>query len=208
MKVFFLTPAPRVEFQLRRWAKDGRCSCDREKVCAWASVDLGELDEPLREAPHRYERASSEIITVAEDDPRWPTQCVCGYVFQADDERCVDTHRLYAGAPDGKLYSLRNAPVGAMWDAWWMRSGGYGRIGPDGLYLIVKTPGGDWGVDDRASNCTMPSDDVHRCWVRHGDPRTGVVHVDKNGNTCGAGAGSILCGGYHGFLHNGELGAC
>ena len=36
-------------------------------------------------------------------------------------------------------------------------------------------------------------------------PRTGNVHVDKSGDTCAAGAGSILIGGYHGFLHNGYL---
>jgi hypothetical protein len=45
----------------------------------------------------------------------------------------------------------------------------------------------------------------HKCWVRHGDPKTGTVHVDKNGVTCGAGAGSIASGSYHGFLHNGFL---
>lgn len=45
----------------------------------------------------------------------------------------------------------------------------------------------------------------HKCWVRHGDPKTGSVHVDKDGVTCGAGAGSILSGSYHGFLHGGYL---
>jgi lambda family phage portal protein len=55
----------------------------------------------------------------------------------------------------------------------------------------VRTPGGTWDIDGRASNCTRPDDDTHRCWVRHGDPRTGVVHVDKDGDTCGAGSGSI-----------------
>lgn len=207
MKVFFLTPAPKVEFALRRWPEKGRCSCGKEWG-PWSTFHIGELDEPLRTDDDEYERASSEIVTVVDDDPRWPTHCTCGYAFVDDDGRSVDTHRLYSGSPDGKLYTLRDAPAGAMWDAWWMRRGGYRRTGPDGLFLIVRTPGGDWSVDDRASNCTMPDDDVHRCWVRHGDPRTGIVHVDKNGNTCGAGAGSILCGSYHGFLHNGELAAC
>lgn len=51
----------------------------------------------------------------------------------------------------------------------------------------------------------------HKCWVRHGTPPQEVVHVDKNGVTCGAGAGSIAIQpsgqnpGWHGFLHNGEL---
>lgn len=50
----------------------------------------------------------------------------------------------------------------------------------------------------------MPNDDVHRCWVRHGtvgDP----LQVDKNGNTCAAGAGSIQNAGWHGYLKNGIL---
>lgn len=45
----------------------------------------------------------------------------------------------------------------------------------------------------------------HKCWVRHGTPPNEIVHVDKNGVTCGAGAGSIAIDGWHGFLHNGEL---
>ena len=45
----------------------------------------------------------------------------------------------------------------------------------------------------------------HKCWVRHGDPRTGIVTVDKNGVTCGAGAGSIATRGWHGFLREGML---
>jgi hypothetical protein len=39
--------------------------------------------------------------------------------------------------------------------------------------------------------------------VKHGTAPN--LHVDKAGLTCQAGAGSILCGNYHGFLHNGEL---
>lgn len=77
----------------------------------------------------------------------------------------------------------------------------------DGEHLVAVLPNGHhWHPDQRASNCTLPEDKTHRCWVRHGDPRKGeAVHVDKNGNTCQAGAGSILSGNYHGFLHHGEL---
>lgn len=59
-----------------------------------------------------------------------------------------------------------------------------------------------------ASNCTMPDDKNHKCWVRHGRPEDGTLHVDKNGHTCAAGAGSIVAGNYHGFLHNGHLTPC
>ena len=75
-----------------------------------------------------------------------------------------------------------------------------------GPHLMIVLPNGaHWCVDSRASNCELPNDRKHRCWVRHGDPETGVVHVDKKGITCKAGAGSIKMQDYHGFLHNGYL---
>jgi hypothetical protein len=96
---------------------------------------------------------------------------------------------------------------------------------------------GTWLIDGQASNCTMPCKNCdrpysdhwarsqgerqfecpryegvdqgdHRCWVRHGDPRTGKITVDKSGNTCGAGAGSIMIGGWHGHLVHGQLIEC
>lgn len=73
----------------------------------------------------------------------------------------------------------------------------------NGKALWVQTPGGSWCIDSRASNCGSPYDYEHRCWVRHGD--VPVITVDKIGRTCSAGAGSILCGKYHGFLRNGRL---
>lgn len=73
----------------------------------------------------------------------------------------------------------------------------------DTLPLQVVTPGGEWMIDARARNCTMPEDKLHRCWCRHGEPPE--LTVDKNGLTCTAGAGSIQCGNYHGFLQNGYL---
>lgn len=73
----------------------------------------------------------------------------------------------------------------------------------DGPQLHVMTPGGLWVIDSRASNCGLPYDYEHRCWVRHGEPP--VVTVDKNGRTCHAGGGSIMCGSYHGFLQGGVL---
>jgi hypothetical protein len=75
------------------------------------------------------------------------------------------------------------------------------RSGPQ-LYCILpdKSP---WNIDSRASNCTMPDDFEHRCWVRHGIPP--AITVDKDGLTCTAGGGSIQSGSWHGYLRNGEL---
>lgn len=78
--------------------------------------------------------------------------------------------------------------VGAVWDAHWCSDC---RKGPDGKSLVVLTPKGLWYVDGRSFTCTRKSDDEHRCWVRHGSTEEGNLQVDKLGNTCESGAGSI-----------------
>lgn len=110
--------------------------------------------------------------------------------------------------PDGREVSQTDLPVGAVWDC-----PAYHDVpqwcGPDGLALWCKLPNGhEWHIDGRASNCTKPDDRVHKCWCRAGDPRTGTLHVTKEGLTCAAGAGSILSGDYHGFLVHGVLQDC
>lgn len=149
--------------------------------------------------------------------PRWPTVCEeegCGYRFtDGSDDHWQDWQELIYRRPDtGQEYVLHSsagadalgapsAPPGAMWNAWWMPY----NIGPDGLCLMCRCPNGhDWMVDSEASNCTRPGE-PHQCWVRHGDPRSEPVTVDKNGDTCAAGAGSIQASDYHGFLQNGVL---
>jgi hypothetical protein len=133
----------------------------------------------------------------AAGDPRWPAACGCGYLFTPGDHRQDWWERLYQRPGGGQLMTLRDAPDGAMWDAWY-----YPWKGPDGRAMMVKCPGGSqWEIDGRASNCTLPGDNEHRCWIRHGEP-PGLT-VDKAGVTCSAGAGSIQAGNYHGFLRNG-----
>ena len=79
----------------------------------------------------------------------------------------------------------------------------------DNRVLACVCPDGHhWIIDARASNCTMKDDDDHWCWIRHGRPEDGTLHVDKNGRTCAAGAGSIATGKWHGFLHSGHLTEC
>ena len=137
------------------------------------------------------------------DAPGWPAFCElgCGYEFTEADHWQDIQDQLYQRAP-GEFYTLRDAPPGAMWDAWWMPDNWRG---PDGIALMVKCPNGcDWHVDGQASNCTRKGE-PHACWVRHGDPRQANITVDKNGDTCAAGAGSILAGDYHGFLQAGIL---
>lgn len=120
----------------------------------------------------------------------------------------------------GERLSLRDLPYGACYAV--PRDADEGPndwppVGADGLSIVCVTPeiqkgkdGQDvlskhhWYIDSRANNCTMPNDLVHRCWIRHGtvgDP----LHVDKNGPTCAAGAGSIQTHGWHGYLQHGVL---
>lgn len=109
---------------------------------------------------------------------------------------------LYKRSDNGQLTTIQDAPVGAIWRATWFEEH-KPFCGEDGKSYVVKTPGGEWMIDGRASNCTLPDDDTHKCWCRHGEAPN--FTVDKVGNTCAAGAGSIIVGTYHGFLRNGEL---
>lgn len=138
-------------------------------------------------------------------DQRWPRLCECGYQFTEKDEYQLFAERLYYRQDNKELFTLRDSPPGAMWYGDWMLTEGSNRFrGPDGHCLMVRLPNGnEWHIDSQASNCTMPGDDEHKCWVRHGDPPN--ITVDKNGHTCAAGGGSIQSGDYHGFLRNGEF---
>jgi hypothetical protein len=137
-----------------------------------------------------------------------PWSNVCDHCNEAapdSADRSISTSRTYnttTGRPEpGDLYYRDFRYEGKCWCGW---------SNCDGFHLHAVLPTGDhWDIDSRASNCTMKDDGLHRCWVRHGDPRKGEpVHVDKNGLTCQAGAGSIVVPKWHGFLHSGLLVSC
>ena len=93
----------------------------------------------------------------------------------------------------GERIASDELPIGAMWDATWKKRKGF-----DGRAICVLLPGRYfWSIDSRCSNCSKPKDESHRCWIRHGEPPD--LTVDKNGDTCSAGAGSIIIPGWHGF---------
>jgi hypothetical protein len=115
---------------------------------------------------------------------------------------------IFRRADTGEEMTLDEAPAGAMWYGDW-----YGKtIWTPQLewVLIVKLPNGfHWVIDSQASNCTIPEDrqqKKHHCWIIEGTIPD--ITVSKNGTTCGAGAGSIQAGNYHGFLRNGYLEEC
>lgn len=191
VKTFWSAAAPFARESLRRYGG----TCKGKYGYHNAEVVLGDVDLPVDSHGHGADDHDHA-------DLRWPKKCEhCDYIFADSDEWQHKVTRIYEGG--GHRFVLNDAPIGAMWDATWFPAE-FGK-GADGIALIVKTPGGSWHVDGRSSDCTKPDDKTHRCWVRHGDPRTGSVHVDKNGDTCQAGAGSIQIGSYHGFLTNGVL---
>lgn len=124
----------------------------------------------------------------------------------------VDDDGVWRNVETGEEYfSQAQVPPGAMWFADWLLGiENEPFAGPDGRSLGVRLPNGsDWMIDGVCSNCTDRDGALsgkHKCWVRHGVPP--LVTVDKNGVTCGAGAGSILSGGYHAFLRDGVLVEC
>jgi hypothetical protein len=143
-------------------------------------------------------------------DPRWPTHCVCGHKFADDAPKQLFVERVYERTGTGERMILRDAPPGAMYNAWWNPECWKGK---DGLALVVRCPDGhDWNIDAVCSNCTLPDDKAHRCWLRHGQvPNITVDKVgpaDNGDTTCSAGGGSILTPKFHGFLRGGELVGC
>lgn len=132
-------------------------------------------------------------------EEQWPTHCNdCGAEVpkEGDITKQVFTKRLYdtpSGIPEpGCLFWADWYPDDFFWD------------NHKGPHLCAVLPNGrEWIIDSRASNCGLPNDRTHRCWVRHGEPPE--IHVDKNGHTCNAGGGSIWIDDYHGFLHNGHF---
>jgi|GEM_PF-2364936 len=136
-------------------------------------------------------------------DDRWPTRCDhCGAQVPANATRQVFHKRLY-DTPSGEP-----EPGDLFWAAWhhdpkhgfcpWDNCND-----PRGHLTAVLPNGHLWDIDSRASNCTMPQDKTHRCWIRQGEPPN--ITVGKSGHTCAAGAGSIAVPGYHGFLQNGQF---
>jgi hypothetical protein len=201
LPVFLLTEQPLRRRWLRRLSA-GLAKCDIcERGYHQAKNLIGDFANDLRKHsnggkvyPDPPPRSAYEL------DPRWPMRAACGYIFEATDNWQVFERALYS-TPTGELITLDEAAIGACWDAWW-----YKRKGPDGRALVVKCPDGyEWAVDQRCRACTLPTESHHHCWVRHGSPEDGSLHIDKDGLTCGAGAGSIMTGKWHGYLDHGLL---
>ena len=185
IRCFFAEPIAKVNVELRRYVGSEKGKCAGPYGYHNASVVIEVKEKPLPPPEDRYESTS---IDFAHDDARWPKACPCGYEFQEGDEWQTNEHRLYAGGD--KEFALREAPSGAMWDAWWWGDDGKG---PDGIHLVVQTPGGEWMPDRPSRNqdgTQGPS------WQRSGSIPDVTVRP------------SILMRNYHGYLTNGVLSDC
>lgn len=187
----------------------------------WGGCPKGGVHNAMKHLADSPDPTDYNFAGTLEDYPdqaAWPTHCEdCGaqvpegsFLNRSHEHNQpiyqVFTRRLY------KTASGQPEPGDVFWATWYH---GEHRRGycpwdncddPRGHLMVVLPTGHHWDVDGRAGNCTMKDDRAHRCWVRHGEPPN--LHVDKNGHTCSAGAGSIGSPGYHGFLHHGHLTNC
>lgn len=209
VQCFFLAEVVPARFRVSLRVYGGACAKRGGKIHEAADLLLGDMD--------------SEPASPADDDPRWPSKCRhCGEAFEG--WRVQSAEHLYTRSDTKAILTIREAPDGAMWWAPWYADHDDYR-GPDGRCLVVRTPGGrDWIVDSVASNCDLPcgvckvarnkhgkSDHQyvpvrpHKCWVRSGEPPKVTAGKGKPGESCTAGAGSILTELWHGHLRNGVL---
>jgi len=173
--------------ELRRYAS----SADRNELCPEpmgyhnAVRQFDEVEAPAEDADLD---GNSTVQFCEKTHIRWPVACACGYLFKDSDERQWNQHRLYR-RPGAELFTLREAPIGAMWYADWME----GWTGPDGHSLVVQTPGGEWNIDGPS---TGEGGRRGPAWKREGVPPNVTARP------------SILMPSYHGFLTNGVLIEC
>jgi hypothetical protein len=202
VKCFFYHPSVKVKRFFRRYAL-GTCPGPYRSHNAEKFWDEIEVPIPVG----GYESDERVVCREPDDEQKneFPVKCdYCDFEFSEFDNFQINTERMYQCDETGEFHSIKDLPPGAMYYADWMPES---YKGPDGHCLMVICPDGHpWTIDGRANNCTMPKDNEHKCWVRHGSVPN--ITVDKNGKTCGAGAGSILTPKYHGFLRNGYLEAC
>lgn len=207
IRCYVIEPTDRVRQELRRYnpavwddgtqrgvRSGGDCPAHPD---GYHNAQVRIEEAPLRLDEHGYVENGALEETPPHDDPRWPTQCACGYAFTEADVWQLWTEHVYRRVDTGADTTLRDAPAGAMYRApWYTRLAG---AAPDGDPLCVKTPAGQWCIDECATDCPYYSRPTerpagHHCWTRQGTPPDVTA------------APSIHFPGlYHGWLKAGEL---
>jgi hypothetical protein len=191
IKCFFLEPTEYMQISLRRYkgAQDGQPLCNHTNSYHDANVVVVPMVE--RPKDQNTGRGLLEHPDYPRDDPRWPKECPCGFKFGDDAHWQVNERILFSSPEMNGLITIDDAPVGAMWDAWW-----YDHKGPDGRCLVLRTPGGDWIIDYPCEG--------GKGWERTGEP----PNITANPSI---GIGMNDQGQkwkYHGWLRDGYLVEC
>lgn len=183
IECFFLRPSAFAQETLRRYTYSNDCpSVYKYHNC---SVEINVVPYDLA-----IPNDGSPGTGIEHDDPRWPSECHCGYKFKPEDEWQHQLIRLYWRSDHLALrVTLSDAPVGSLYYGDW-----YHWRGPDRHCLIAITPGGPWIIDGPSTN-----NDGSRgpAWTRTGEvPKITVtpsIHFP---------------GKYHGWLRDGVLEEC
>jgi hypothetical protein len=193
---FWLEPTDFVEVSFRRYCHSDVQKCQAPRVpypghppVVWGYHDAETLiGIKGRTEPHDGSRLPSDE---EKTDPRWATACVCGYVFAPDDHWQIFTRTLYLSSSCVDLYTLHNAPIGAMYNAHWLDKA-TNKKATDGKCVVLKTPAGDWWIDGPANNgpgwdrtgvppfiSCSPSIAIGGSHPLHGWLRNGVLEIDS-----------------------------
>jgi len=192
IRCFSLEPTHQVELSLRRYRGSDRDKCaasgygyhNASVIVERTSISaLRDRGRPMKE----NRKPANAIDTIPRNNPRWPQICPCGYQFANHDKWQCNAVPLFRRSDNGELVTLAGAPAGAMWNAEWIDC-----KGPDGISLVVRTPGGDWPIDG-------PSYKNGKIHNKHGWTRSGAIPaitVDRE---------LVIPGKYRGFLRGGWL---
>lgn len=197
IQCFWLEPTLHAEVSYRRYRgrDDTKCTiartpCEGQPPAVWGYHDAQIVIETRARGAHDAGHAATPEEMA---DPRWPKKCDCGYIFVDDDNWQVNIHTLFMRDDTRALHTLFSAPVGAMWDAPWFKGHQGKQINPDGLYLVLRTPAGDWLIDGPSSNgggagwtrtgkppliSATPSIGFGEPMRMHGWLRNGVLEID------------------------------
>jgi hypothetical protein len=196
IRCFWLQPTDQVELSLRRYRGGDRDKCEVSGfgyhnvsviVERTSIAQLAARGWPMRDDRPVYLTKAEIFGLIPKDDPRWPRSCSCGYRFADGDKRQFNPAALFRRSDNDELVTLAAAPAGAMWNAEWNAL-----QGPDGISLMVRTPGGEWPVDG-------PSYEGGKVKRRRGWSRSGAIpDVTVNPSI-------LIPGKYQGFLRMGWL---
>lgn len=183
---FLLTPTLRARRSLRRY-QPGPCGAG------------GPYSYHNAHGPALDNSSDPEEVSITDSRPpkgyeahAWPEKCeICGAAFGEGSTFQVQIDRLYQASDGRGVFTLKDAPHGAMWFADWLTGhhrGNYHRTQRgDGPHLIVKTPGGEWDID-------APSSNGPDGWTRTGEAPNITARPSI-----------VMPNGYHAFLTAGVL---